>query len=211
MIFSTLEKGHGIIMQKKILSRLIIFLLMISTLAGCGQKEEVITSSGMSINKDFSITAHLVEDFDLSKYSVDELKAMLVDEIGAYATHGNAEAITANEPVAQDGTILLTMNYQTAQDYSEFNGRTLYIASLSEAVANSKISISLKSAKDGSTIDASSIENVDKYAVVITDEAGWMTTPGKIAYYSDGVTIIEKKKANISNDMDGLAYIVFEN
>lgn len=49
----------------------------------------------------------------------------------------------------------------------------------------------------------------DKHILII-DEPLHIVTYGKILYVSDGVSVTGSKEADISKDMDGTGYIIFE-
>ena len=45
--------------------------------------------------------------------------------------------------------------------------------------------------------------------MLITDETGYITLPGKVKYLSSGVENVTAKQVNVTEEMDGLAYIVY--
>jgi len=191
-------------------SSILIFLLGIMTLAGCGNEDSGL-GSGRVINKDGSIEATIVREFDETLYNVDELKSMMDDEISSYNFDNAGDKITAGEVKCEEGILTCVINYAGAEDYAGFNNRRFVIETYDEALASDIVKISVKNVKDLSQVDFDMIEDNEYLYVLVTDETGVITFPGKVLYISDGVESISKNKADVTENMDGLAYIIYKN
>lgn len=192
------------------INAVIIFVISLLVLVGCGE-EETLTASGIIVKEGSIIEAHLVEDFDEAVYSVSELDNMIKNEVSEYNSTHAMSAVTAQPVTIENGAVHLVMTFATPDDYTEFNSRRLYIDSLEAALKDNKIGASMRNVKTGEKADLSAIENPEKYSLMITDEVGVVVCPGKIAFVSDGVEINDKKQLTVTDEMDGLAYIIFAN
>lgn len=197
--------------HKLLIARVLLGASMCLAATGCGEAETVTDASGITVNEDMSVASHIVDDFDESVYSQSELQDMIVQESADYCSEYGAGTVSAAVPVVTDGTVSVDMTFASAEDYSQFNLRRLDILTLEQAVADGKVNISLQSIKDGTAADVSAIENKDGMYLLITDETGYVTLPGKVLYISDGVETVNKKQVLVTDEMDGLAYIVFSN
>ena len=94
-------------------------------------------------------------------------------------------------------------------DYAAFNRRTLTVESFDKAIADGDIKVSLHDVNDGAAVEVKALTDTDKLDMLITDETGYITLPGKVKYLSSGVENVTAKQVNVTEEMDGLAYIVY--
>ena len=196
--------------RTKLIPLLFGLVLIASGVSACGSKQEEVQTSGIAINENMEIEALVVESFDETVYDVNELKAMMDSEANEYNSTNGAGKITAGEAVVTEGKVSATMIYQTAEDYASFNRRNLKLKELSEAVKAGDINVALRSTKEDLVVNPASIEDMSGLYLVVTDEVGTVTCPGKVQYISDGVEIQTKNVVSVTDNMDGLAYIVFK-
>ena len=185
-------------------------MLLVCVLTGCGS-DPTEGLSGRQIMKDSTIVATIVRDFDESIYSVSALKSMMDDEISSYNFDHAGDHISAGEVNCTEGVLKCVMNYASAEDYAEFNSRRFVVEDFATAMDSDLVKISVKSFKDLVQADLNEVTDGDGLSVLITDEPGYVIFPGKVRYISDGVEVLDKKTVNVSEDMDGLAYIIYEN
>lgn len=198
------------IIMKKIISMMTVSVLAVSILAACGSGDDE-KVSGREIHKDGSVTGRIVREFDETLYSVDGLKSMMDEEIRSYNFDHAGDHITAGEVTCTEGILDCVIEYASADDYAEFNSRRFVIESFEEAMASDIVKVSVKSVKDMAQTDLNTLDKTEALYVLITDETGQVTFPGKVLYVSDGVDPVSKKQINVTDNMDGLAYIVYEN
>ena len=196
--------------MKKGLKKLLVLMLAGMILVGCGvgKTDDI---PGIVINDDMSIKSVIVEQFDESLYSVSELKNMIDSEVSDYNSSYGMGKVTSQDPEMSDGNVKVVMNFASASDFAAFNNQRLEVMTLSDAVSQNMLGVGFVNVKDNQLANVSLIDEPDLYYVLITDQIGAVTCPGKIAYVSAGVTTESKTKASISEDMDGLAYIIFMN
>ena len=187
---------------------------MILVLAGlsvtsCGEKE-ITGVTGKTLSKDGTLEAVIVTDFDENLYSVTELEEMMSDEIAQYSkVPGNNEAVKIGSVKCEDGVLTAVMGYASVADYAAFNRRTLSVEAFDKAIADGDIKISLHEVHDGTAVEINALTDTDKLDMLITDETGYITFPGKVKYLSSGVEAVTAKQVNVTEEMDGLAYIVY--
>ena len=187
----------------------LIFICLILTLAGCGEKE-ISGVTGKEISSDGSTRAIIVRDFDESLYDKNELTDMMNSEAEKYNSLNAPEAVKVVSVECSEGVVTAVMDYATAEDYSAFNNRKFIWETYESAVSNGDIRVSLKDISDMSDVDMSMITDPEKLDVVITDEQGYILLPGKVRFISSGVESVTRKQINVTDDMDGLAYIVYQ-
>ena len=206
--------GNGEAESNRIkISKTVLSLLMTGAviLSGCGSDKDVTT---VTVSKNGEITSDLVEDFDKDKYSIDDLDKTISEEVSKYNSANGADSVDAEKPKMKgDKTVCEKITFSSYRDYAGFNNSQFFCGTVSDALAlGYDLGISLKDVKDSSktmTGDEVASEMKDKHILII-DEPLHVITYGKILYISDGVTSSGGKEADISKDMDGTGYIVFE-
>jgi len=198
----------GVRMKKITIEKLLIAGLALILLTGCGTTAKKDTQ-GLTLNEDGSIKSVIVEEFDESLYSVAELQTMMNNEISEYNQMVGAGRITAEDAVVEEGNVKVVINYSRGEDYVAFNNRRLEIINLKDALENNMLNVGFVDANKNEPFDLKSVDEPNLYTVIITDEPGMVTCPNRISYFSDGVTLESKNQVMVSEDMDGLAYIVY--
>jgi len=198
-------------MNKKVFGGFCGLLMMITLLCGCGIGDSKNVETGITINKDMSVDAVIVSDFDESVYSVTELQEMMESEAAEHNAQNGAGTITPGTASVSEGRVTVTMTYATADDYAVFNDRFLRAESLENILSGGAPSVAIKDIKTGESVDVTTLNNPDKLIMVVTDEPGVIKLPGKAVYVSDGVETMTKSSVRVSEDMDGLAYIIYRN
>lgn len=171
------------------------FLLVVSMaflLSGCGQEFEP-TESTIFITSKGLVHSAIIESFDKSYYDFDELYEEVENEVKAYCLDQNEEVVTINSLVKENDSVTLMMDYQTVEDYVEFNDILLFSGTFSEAAAAGYLPEELFDAEGNSAeVDP---EKLGDLKVIVTEESVCLQTSGKIRYVSDNVTILDKKLA----------------
>ncbi|MBO4899508.1 MAG: hypothetical protein J5509_04395 [Lachnospiraceae bacterium] len=196
------------IKTKRIIAAAVLAALSL-TLFGCGS-DPTEGKSGREIHKDGSVEAVIVTPFDETYYSVADLKAMIDEEVSGYNFDHAGDKISPGDVSCTDGVLTCVMNFSSDEDYAEFNTRRFMIEDFATAMASDLVKISVKSVKDLAQTDLHTVTDGNKLSVLITDEPGYVIFPGKVRYISDGVEVLDKKTVNVLEDMDGLAYIIYE-
>ena len=185
---------------------------LLSLLAACGQKEEI-QSTSLQIGKEGNIISTIVEDFDKAYYTTEGLEAMIQEEISSYnAKKVNAvslESVVASENM--EGRIIVTINFASSEDYTNFNKEELFYGTISQAIeAGYDLPAKLVSVADQTkTIGREEVKAMDKNHILIIAENTMVLLPRKAVYISEGTKLINHKGINVENT-DGLTYVIME-
>ena len=171
------------------------FLLILSMaflLSGCSQKFEP-TESTIFITSKGVVKNAIIESFDKSYYDFDELYETVEKEVKAYCLDKNEEAVTISSLVEENDSVALLMDYQTVEDYVEFNETLLFSGTFSEAAAAGYLPEELYD-MEGNSVEVD-LESLGALNVIVTEESVCLQTSSNIKYVSDNVTILDKKLA----------------
>ena len=171
------------------------FLLILSMaflLSGCSQKFEP-TESTIFITSKGLVQSAVIEYLDKSYYDFDELYEAVEKEVKAYCLDKNEEAVTISSLVEENNSVALLMDYQTVEDYVEFNETLLFSGTFSEAAAAGYLPEELYD-MEGNSIEVD-LEGLGALNVIVTEESVCLQTSSNIKYVSDNVTILDKKLA----------------
>ena len=171
------------------------FLLILSMtflLSGCSQKFEP-TESTIFVTSKGLVQSAVIESFDKSYYDFDELYKTVENEVKAYCLDKNEEAVTISSLVEENDSVALLMDYQTVEDYVEFNETLLFSGTFSEAAAAGYLPEELYD-MEGNSIEVD-LEGLGALNVIVTEESVCLQTSSNIKYVSDNVTILDKKLA----------------
>ena len=171
------------------------FLLILSMtflLSGCSQKFEP-TESTIFVTSKGLVQSAVIESFDKSYYDFDELYKTVENEVKAYCLDKNEEAVTISSLVEENDSVALLMDYQTVEDFVEFNETLLFSGTFSEAAAAGYLPEELYD-MEGNSIEVD-LEGLGALNVIVTEESVCLQTSSNIKYVSDNVTILDKKMA----------------
>lgn len=191
---------------------LLLILIISLMLAACGNPATKDPDSNISIEKNGSVEAVIIDSFEQSYYNLDELKTMIDTEIDGY-NQVSGKKIELKKLSLDNDIVRVIMSYDSTEDYAAFNSQTLFVGSYDEAVAKGySMNVILSSAVNPSqTISEPDIKAFNKEKIVITDAAETIYVPGKILYISDNATVLEGAKSAKSSGLNnGLIYIVYK-
>lgn len=177
--------------MKKILNLCLILSLLL-LLTGCGNKFEP-TESTIFVTSKGVVQSAVMESFDQGYYKFDELTEEVEKAVKAYCLDVNEEAVSIDALTQSEDMVTLQMQYQTVDDYADFNDVLLFSGTLSEAIGAGYVPETLLDT-DGQIVELDDEKDSD-LKVIVTEESICIQTSGKIKYVSDNVTILEKKLA----------------
>ena len=172
-------------------------LCCILLLAGCGENppKNLTTSEKTNmvlVKEDGTVESLTVEDFSKDDYDEDELKQYINDSVSKYNASAGEGAVALTELSVKDGKAKMLLSYQTAKDFSDFNGMTLEVTAAGDAASLSGMPDKLTSIKNGDATAAADAAAGKKTAAVSLGAAGdgeeayTLIVPGKITYYNGG-------------------------
>lgn len=212
--------------MRKVVSAIVLLTLIVG-LYGCGQDNKEPEISSLSVNKTGEITHHIVGKTDQSYYQIEtaDLESFAVSRVEEYCTDKGEGSVTLNAVEEKNGSISMDFGYASAEDYSGFNHRILYVGSL-ETVAEDGYALEAVPlvSVDGQAVEIGYIEDWEKKKIVVLEtksgEEMLVNLPGKTLYINQSahsgqnVTFVGKKSVKISNQEEegarALSYIIYE-
>ena len=177
-------------MRKSLNFWLITVLAFLMT--GCGNKFEP-TESMIHITSKGEVQSAVIESFDEPYYDFEELSDDVNDAVRMYCLDENEESVTVTSLTEANDTVSLIMNYQSVEDYADFNEVLLFAGTFAEAIEAGYQPDSLYDA-EGASADLNE-EQMKDLKVIVTEESICVQTNSKIRYVSDNVTVLDKKLA----------------
>lgn len=191
-------------------------LLAVGVLAGllgaCGMLGTAVDTTTVSFDKNGKVTETIVEDFSQPYYDVEELKSDISAEIASYnSSVGDEEAITLGEvELSDEKQIRVEIAFKSYADYKAFNEKELFWGTVADAYGAGYEFTSMRDVNlEGVVLSAADVLEKGDMHMVILDEAQQVIVPGKICYISDGVSVIEEKRAVNLNEGQN-AFIIYE-
>lgn len=178
---------------------------------GCSGIEKDVNH--FEVKKDGSIVNYIVEDFDQSYYNLEELEALIEEEVNDYNQKLGYRAVKASKvKLSEDGVVSLKMEYASVDDYNSFNDRNMFVGTVREAsAAGFQFTTAMVDVEDETnTISNQEISSLSDMHILITEEAGVVETFGKVLYISSDGHKTGMKEVSIADHMEGLCYILFQ-
>ena len=188
---------------------LIAGLIMLS---GCVSKSEDYKETTVSIDKKGKITHEIIESFDKDYYNEDELRSLIDDELSEYCrSKSNDKAAKLASLEIKEGMAEAEIDFESFEDYASFNEVDFFYGTVKEAMAKEyPTDVTLKSADDDSTIGKYEFESLGDNMIVVVSEPVTVRLPGKIAYSTANIDVVDKDEARMASDSVGLGYIVLK-
>ena len=114
-----------------------VLLCMLIGLTGCKKDNDSSSEPNTNtiiLNEDGSFTGYVRQAFDESLYSFEMLQTMVNAEIDHYNTQLGSSAVSLLKCELEEGSIVLSISYATAEDYSRFNSEIFFYGTIREAV-----------------------------------------------------------------------------
>lgn len=189
------------------------------SMTACAQEEvsveEELTNS-LSVLEDGSIESVIVEDFKESYYNVDDLNKMIQETIAVYRKEDPDSTITLETCEKVDQKVKVVLKYNNAEAYSGYNSESLFVGTVQEAYEEGyDLNVALTGTdKEATKIARQELLGMGENHILImenTIDEGTLRVNcyDTILYTGDGVTPIEKKKADVE-PAQGYSVIVFK-
>ena len=213
--------------MKKFMSMILVFALTASVLTGCGGFKT--DESAIKVNKNGSVIQATIDTLDQDYYDSDELKEYVEGLVSAYLAENDA-TIKMTKFKVSDDVVTMYMTYDNAETYSDFNGTTLFVGTVAEALAagydfdttfytitngasadaDSSGNASISGNASGDAVSGDVTDTLDANVVILSESIS-VTVPGTITYVSaNGTKMTSLKSVSIDNDASELTYIVYE-
>lgn len=196
--------------------------------AGCGSAD--VTESTVELKKNGKIVEYAIEDFSESYYDADELQSYIDSTVKEW-TDANEGTVKVKRSEVEDGTACLTIQYDSAQTFSEFNGVECFAGSIVQAQTAGydfdmdfvQVDSKEQEENEGSVIEAEiqpvvsgdTVTEDDDLKVFILRDHVNIKVPGKIVYVSDHVQIEDGNTVTADEDdgsaeHDVLLYVLYK-
>jgi hypothetical protein len=188
--------------MKKCTAMIAVLALSIGLLTGCGDTYEA-TESTVFVQKDGSILSTDIESFDPGSYDESGLRSYVEEAISDYTEEHGSGTVKLKDLSFANGVATLSIEYASANDYSEFNGIEMFSGSIAEALAAGySFDGEYYEFQDGnqSLCDASAFLDTDGYKVVIIKANTDVHVNGKVKFASvQNVSLVDNSTVAISN------------
>ena len=201
------EKDHRL---KYIIALLAALALVFAV--GCGGGDDDVNETEISINSKGTVTHRIVESFDKPYYSEDELRGQIEDQISDYCGEKNDDkAVKLKFLEIKEGNATAELIFEDYSDYAAFNDVDFFYGTIGEALdAGYTSDVTLKSADDDETISQYEFEALKDNMIIVTSESLLIRAPGKIAYTTANIDVVDKDLARMASDSVGVGYIVLK-
>lgn len=187
----------------------IAVVLMLMLVTGCSLKDFDADTNTVYVKKDGSVMEAIIEDFSESYYDETELETLINESIDEY--NDGSEKIKVEKYNVKDDVAKLITNYKTASDFANFNEVDFFTGTISDAIKNDfDFDQEFTGIEEHNTIGTETIKSLTQYKVVIFEENVEIKTDSKILYISNNAQLVNDKTAKLTDEAQGLAYIVYE-
>lgn len=194
--------------MKRIKAYSVVFI-MLMLITGCSLKSFDADTNTVYVKKDGTVMQALIEDFGESYYDSKELEELINENVSAY--NGDTDKVKVEKYNVNDNVAKLITSFSSASDYAKFNNVEFFAGTISDAKSEEyDFNQEFTAIEDKNTVGAETIKSLTQYKVVIFEENVQIKTDSKILYLSDNATLVGEKTAKLTDDADGLGYIVYE-
>ncbi|MGL5259856.1 MAG: hypothetical protein ACRC7V_07080 [Lachnospiraceae bacterium] len=189
----------------------IVVLLFFSMflLTSCNRNVEI-TETTIEVNKDNSITYTIIEAFDQSYYSLEELKAMNEEEVESFNKANNEENVSIVSTEVIENQIKLIMKYNSYESFRKMQDRVFFVGTVKEAkTAKFDFSSTFISIKNGEVVPVEDVLEHENLKVVILKNNCDVVMYKNIMYISDNVEVTKDKKL-VKVKEEELSYIILK-
>ncbi len=209
-------------------------LCLATLLCGCGQAKvpEDLIVPAISVTRDGQVTAYIVEDFDKEYYALEELRAMVEEELAVFneehkeAGGDAAVAISylteysSSDIAVIQGTemlsgvssakVVLALEFRDIACYRAYFGTDLFYGTVAQAQkAGYDLDVELTSVKDGTTITKMGIYELGNSHILIAQDDVRIYGPGRAQYITSGAAVNEDGSVEPSDTEDN-TYIIMK-
>lgn len=206
----TEKKGQVLIMKR--IKAILTVGCMALLLCACDMIGGSVDTTTVSFQKDGGVTQIIVEDFSQPYYNAEELEGDITSKIMDYnAKTGVEDAIVLKDvKLGEDKRICVKIEFKSSADYKSFNEKELFCGMVADAYREGYEFTTMRDvAQEGVVLSAADVLEKGDMHMIILEEAQQVIVPGKICYISDGISIVEEKRAVNLNEGQK-AFIIYE-
>ncbi len=191
-------------------------LCLVMLLSGCGQAKvpKDLIVPAISVAGDGRVTAYIVESFEKDYYDLEELRAMVEEEIGKFnESRSNAEGKDAVSMVSlteysssdiaviqgtemlsrvESDKVVLTLEFKDIVSYRDYTGMDLFYGTVAKAQEDGyDLDVEMTSVKDGTVIGKMGIYELGSRHILIVEDQVRVYGPRKVQYITSGAAVNE--------------------
>ena len=184
-------------------------------LGGCAGKEKALTADTDTIilKEKGSIVGYITGEFDESRYSYEQLQALMDSEITSYCTQTAEEAVVLDKSeLTEEGILTVVMTYRSAEDYSAFNQEIFFYGTIEEAVlaGYDLRMLTMRDASDAEiTVGRTELDAMPDSYILITEEPSNIRGYQKVAYIGLNDTLVNEHEVD-TDDGETMHYVIFK-
>lgn len=194
--------------EKERLHRLAVLLAAAAIAVGIGLMIHAVTrslqpgqydSSTAEFRKNGSIRVTSVESFDEDYYDAGELKNMIQEAVSSYNQEKGGSGVSRKYFRVADKTAVVVLDYQSAEDYQDFNGTPLFMGTVGDAQSEGYDFESIMAAvshEDSSRIlNQATLDQLTDNEVIILTEQVNVVMPRGILYATPNLGVTDELHA----------------
>ena len=195
--------------KKRNIQNVILIVLLVFLVSGCGQSMEPEVSSIFIDNKG-QVTGAWIEDFSQDNYNLEELIEMTNSEIATYNDYIQEERVKLISLTEENNIVKLMIQYKSYEDYKNMNQEELFVGTVTHAIEKGyEFEAALADVKNpDKMLEQSGIHELGDRKVVITNEPMHIVVPKNIKFYSEQASLINEKEID-NFYLDGFTYIIY--
>lgn len=181
-------------MKKFVLCTILAFTFIL--LAGCTRKDIKLKTDNVDvntvvINKDGTVQAATVEEFNKEYYSLDELSNFITKQIDKYNNSVGSETAITIDSLEEDGKdVVLILTYQNLDTYADFNKVEAVAMGVDELQGQDlELPDVFVKEDDGAYVKQDVALKNGKYKVVMIKDNVDLMVEGTIKYYANCVLV----------------------
>ena len=171
-------------------------------MSACGKDDN---STRVEVSKDGAVKSVIYEAFAEPNYDVNELTEMVNTKVSDFNSEYLSTKVTVDSLKYDEEkkTVKLVMDYNSANDYADFNEVSFFYGTLTEAEEKGyTVSADMVGTGDDKLPDDWKEQYKDKH-IIICDEAVKVKAPYKIDFISKDVQLLSKKEVVPAGESDG--------
>lgn len=184
-------------------------------LGGCAGKEKALATDTDTIilKEKGSIVGYITGEFDESRYSYEQLQALMDSEIASYCTQTAEGAVVLDKSeLTEEGILTVVMTYRSAEDYSAFNQEIFFYGTIEEAVlaGYDLRTLTMRDASDAEiTVGRTELEAMPDSYILITEDPSNIRGYQKVAYIGLNDTLVNEHEVD-TDDGETMHYVIFK-
>lgn len=185
------------------LAAVLVLGVLLCTGCGAAKVPDEITASSLVVGKEGTVTAYLVDTFDQTYYSVEELRQMAAEEVDAYNAGKGGTAVTLTDVslTSDGGSVVVSYDFEDTSDYAEFlNTQLYYLTPEHSGSVIAELNQVLYDADGEKSITTADLmgDKLKKRHVIVVQEPTVVYAPYQVTYVSESASVSEDGSVDLT-------------